>query len=61
MIDKLNDLIERRFNDRPAATDNGKAENCALPQILIASFGHGDIETLRDPRLNSLDDAPFYL
>jgi len=59
IVNKLNNLIQRRFNDWPAAADHGEAKNGALPQVLIAAFGHRNIEPMRDPRLNSFDDAPF--
>jgi len=61
LIDKLNDLVQARFDDRPASTGDCEAEQGTLPQVLITAFGDGNIESMRHPRLDSFDDSPFAL
>ena len=41
---KINDLLQCGINDLMAASNYPKAQDRALPKILIATFGHRDIE-----------------
>ena len=61
LVDKLDDLGQRRFDDRPAGAGDREAEQGALPQVLIAALSDGNIESMRHPRLDSFDDSPFAL
>src|SRR5687767_882179 len=55
-IDEIDHPLKRRFDHCSAAADSAESQNCALPQILIATFGDGHIELIGDPGLDSFDD-----
>jgi hypothetical protein len=43
-INKVGGLVERRLNDLTAATHDAKAQDRALPEVLIAALRDGNIE-----------------
>jgi hypothetical protein len=60
-LDKINDLIERFVGEPPVIADHTEAELGALPEVVIAHLGNGNIEAVLYPVNNLFDDAPFFL
>jgi hypothetical protein len=60
-IDEIDDLLQGRFDNRPAAADDTETQNGALPEVLIAALRDRDIEVIRDPGLNSFEDPALTL
>lgn len=60
-IDKIDDLAERCFNDRLARSYGGESQYRALPKIMIAALGHGDVELIAHPGLNAFQNAALAL
>ena len=57
IIDKFNNPLKRRFDDRSAAPDRTESQNRALPQVLIVAFSDGHIKLVGDARLNPFHDS----
>jgi hypothetical protein len=56
-VHEIHNFLERCFQDRPAGADRAESQDRALPQILIATFGNGDVEAVGDLRLDSLQHS----
>jgi len=60
-VDEVYHFLQCRLHHRLAAADHGEAQHRALPEILVAAFADRNVEFIRDPRLNALDDAALAL
>ena len=57
LVDKVDNLLKRRFDNHSIAADGAEAKHRALPQVLMVAFGNGHIELIGNTRLNSFQDA----
>lgn len=61
VVDEVHDLLECRFDNRPAGTGNAEPQDRALPKILIPAFSNRYVELIYDPPLNPLEHPPLAL
>jgi hypothetical protein len=45
-VHEVYDFLEHCFQDRLAGADSAKSQDRALPEILISTFGNGDVESV---------------
>src|SRR5262245_1841890 len=57
VVDKIDDLVQRGFDNDTAAPHRAKPKYRALPEILITAFSHRHVEVMTHPRLDSLEDS----
>jgi hypothetical protein len=61
VIDEGDDLLQSRLDDWLTRSGRSKAQDGALPQILVTAFSNRDIKLVRNPRLDSLQDTTLAL
>ena len=60
-FNEVNHAVQRGLDHGLARPSRGKAQDRALPQVLVIALGNRDIEVIGGPRLDALQNSALAL